>query len=144
MSYGFQLDVDPTTAGYGIQPYGTSAYGGGGQTILVLPDVHVGSDDPEDTLHRIQGESRHARDGVVIGNRVWAERKVWRLFWKRMAATFVTSIFPYYAARVFRFIPNVSAPSTYYRVIWLEADFPPPVQRGRTYDVELTLQEVPS
>lgn len=144
MSIGFQRDEDATTDGYGVQPYGTSPYGGGAPAVLTLPDPQVGSDDPTRTHRRLRAASTHVRDGMVIGERVHAIPKLWRLFWRGRDASFVDSLQPYFEAGRFRMLPDATDDTNFFRVFLLTKEHPStPVQRGQRYDVDWLLQEIP-
>lgn len=139
----FQLDFEETTDGFGIQPFGTSDFGGGAPALLALPDPEIDSDDWRAKVRQRIGESVHRRDGLIIGARVSSVRGVWRFVWKHRDRAFVDSLIPYHSARRFRFLPDSTQEGTYFLVHWVETDFPEPgVKRGGLFDVALTLQEV--
>lgn len=143
MPAGFQLDEAATTAGFGVQPFGTSSFGGGAPAVLELPPLEVGSDDPSKLLRKLIGEHRHERGGVVLGIRKWAERDLLRLRWTGLEESFVEQLVTYHRARKFRLLPDATIDTTFVRVVWLETVFPnETIKRGRRYDVSLTLQGV--
>lgn len=146
MSFGFQRDdarVD--TDGFGVQPFGTSAFGGGGYPVYEPPVLQPGSDDPTTDLVSSLGEVVLEREGVTLAARTFMESRKWHLVFKPVALSDVTSLRTFWRVRRFRLLPDVTDEATYWIVRWRDREFRPLRLRGGQplFDLSFDLEEVP-
>lgn len=142
MAYAFQLDEGTSTGGYGVQPYGTSPYGGGFPDPWVLPEPQVGSSDPRLYLGRRRGVVRVERSGIVIAERTFATVGTWHFVYRHRTAAWFEQLRQFFDAGVFRFLRDTSDESTYHRVRWVQDEFEPVPVRDGYYGLAFDIEEV--
>lgn len=128
MAYAFQREDILFSSGSGFgaggSGFGIGAFGGSLDEPYELPFVQIPSNDPEKTNRRFVGSIRHEREGVILGERVFATPKRWRFHYASIGQDVVTELLVFFESRIFTFLPDTSAGDSY-PVRWVEKEFDP-------------------
>ena len=139
----FPADETATGGEYGTSPYGTSPYGGTQQGFkYVLPANEVGGDDPERSDHRMTGVSQHRRAGRLLGERKYADWRVWDFqFTQLEQAADLDALVQFYIARRFKFLQNATNENVFIAVNWVGTEWHPVQRRGGLYELSFSIEE---
>lgn len=141
---GFQHEDARFASGaiFGTGAFGTAAFGGGDWPIVALPENEQPGDDTGRPLRRRWGGTVHRRHGIVVGRRTWYSGKVWSFVFTGQDVAFMESLRDFFEAKRFRFLPDVTIETAFYRVIWSGDEFhPEPMQATNEYTIRFEIEE---
>lgn len=138
----FPEDETATGGEYGTSPYGTSPYGGTQQGFkYVLPVNEVGGDDPEASDHWMSAVSQHRRNGKLLGERKYADWRIWDFVFTQLARIDLDALVQFYRARRFKFIQDATNEGTYVESNWVGGEWHPISRRGSLWELSFSIEE---